>query len=377
MPPEESSDPGSEQARAPGSPAGHVQLPVADARVLVLGGDERAAADVARLLGARARVTVHADEACAYIEDLADRRLVTWVRHEPALEDLLAADLTVRPGARPDGTGTVDTPGRGHVTLVGGGPGALGLLTLAGRDAVAGADVVVIDRLAPWEALAWARPDVEVVDVAKIPWGRTTSQDEINRVLVDRALAGRRVVRLKGGDSFVFGRGFEELEACARAGVPTTVVPGVTSSIAVPAAAGIPLTHRGLTQGFTVVSAHVPPGHPDSTVDYAALARCGTTLVFLMGVRTLEAITSALRAAGMPGSTPAAVVADGTRPQQRVVTATLDAIAAAAVEHGIVAPAVVVVGEVVSLRPVTQPNHQPNHQPSPQPVHRPASPPVS
>ena len=353
MPPEARRDPGHGEAHELSPVAGHVQLPVEGAHVLVLGGDEAAGADVARLLGAGARVTVHADEVCAYVEDLADRQLIAWARHEPALEDLLAADLTIRPGAGSRRTATADTPGHGHVTLVGGGPGALGLLTLAGRDAVAQADVVVIDRLAPWEALTWARPDVEVVDVAKIPWGRTTSQDEINRILVDRALAGRRVVRLKGGDSFVFGRGFEELEACARAGVPTTVVPGVTSSIAVPAAAGIPLTHRGLTQGFTVVSAHVPPGHPDSTVDYAALARCGTTLVFLMGVRTLEAITSALRAAGMPDDTPAAVVADGTRPQQQVVTATLATLAPAAQAHGIVAPAVVVVGDVVSLRPTT------------------------
>ncbi|GAB3667529.1 hypothetical protein GCM10027596_36700 [Nocardioides korecus] len=333
----------------PGSLTGHVQLPVRGSHVVVLGGDEHAAVDVARLVGAGARVTVHAVAVCPYVEDLAARGVVTWVGREPLLEELVAADLTVRPRTRPRPTAAPATD-RGTVTLVGGGPGALGLLTVAGRDAVAEADVVVIDRLAPWEALAWARPDVEVVDVAKIPFGRSTSQEEINRILVDRALAGRRVVRLKGGDSFVFGRGFEELEACAAAGVPTTVVPGVTSSIAVPAAAGIPLTHRGLTQGFTVVSAHVPPGHPESTVDYDALARSGTTLVFLMGVRTLEAIASALCAAGLPGTTPAAVVADGTRPQQRVVTAPLEEIAAAVVSDGILAPAVVVVGEVAALR---------------------------
>lgn len=355
MPPDdERREPDLEPVRVPESSAGHVQLAVRGARVVVLGGDEHAAVDVARLVGAGARVTVHASEVCPYVEDLAGRGLIGWVAREPLLAELIAADLTVRPRLRPRRTVTAGASGdgHGHVTLVGGGPGAVGLLTIAGRDAVAQADVVVIDRLAPWEALGWARPDAEVVDVAKIPFGRSTSQQEINRILVDRALAGRRVVRLKGGDSFIFGRGFEELEACAEAGVPTTVIPGVTSSIAAPAAAGIPLTHRGLTQGFTVVSAHVPPGHPESTVDYAALTRCGTTLVFLMGVRTLEAIASALCAAGMAGSTPAAVVADGTRPQQRVVTAPLEGIAAAAVSEGILAPAVVVVGEVVSLRPV-------------------------
>jgi len=208
----------------------------------------------------------------------------------------------------------------------------------------------VIDRLAPWEALTWARPDAEIVDVAKIPFGRFTSQEEINRILVDRALAGHHVVRLKGGDSFVFGRGHEELEACREAGVPARVIPGVTSSIAVPEAVGIPVTHRGLTQGFTVVSGHVPPGHPDSSLDYAALARCGTTLVFLMGVGTLEAITAELCAVGMDPGTPAAMIADGTHPHQRVITASLASIDEVANDNGIRAPAVVVIGQVVSLR---------------------------
>ncbi len=342
--------------RAPGSARGAdhrgLQIDVVDARVLVLGGDELAAVEVARLLSAGAHVTVHAARACAYVEDLAARGLVSWVRREAGPEDVAAADLTLRPRRRsqpvPDGLG--DWRGQGRVTLVGGGPGAVDLVTVAGRDAIADADVVVIDRLAPWEALTWARPDAEIVDVAKIPFGRSTSQEEINRILVDRALAGQHVVRLKGGDSFVFGRGLEELEACREAGVPARVIPGVTSSIAVPEAVGIPVTHRGLTQGFTVVSGHVPPGHPDSTLDYAALARCGTTLVFLMGVGTLEAITAELCAVGMDPSTPTAVITDGTHPHQRVVTASLAAIAAVADDSGIRAPAVVVIGQVVSLR---------------------------
>lgn len=328
------------------------EVNVEGALVLILGGDELAGVEVARLLAAGARVTVHARQVCAYLEDLASRRLIVWVTQDPQLADFASADMTLRPGAR---EGVVpeeerDSAGRGQVTLVGGGPGSVDLMTMAGRDAIAAADVVVMDRLAPWEALAWARQGVEIVDVAKIPAGRSTSQEEINRILVDRALAGHRVVRLKGGDSFVFGRGLEELEACRDAGVPARVIPGVTSSIAVPEAAGIPVTHRGLTQGFTVVSGHVPPGHPDSTLDYAALARCGTTLVFLMGVGTLEAIAAELCASGMDPGTPAAVITDGTHPQQRVVTASVTEIAATAHEAGVRPPAVVVIGQVVSLR---------------------------
>ncbi|GAA0970428.1 Uroporphyrinogen-III C-methyltransferase [Nocardioides aquaticus] len=329
-----------------------LQMDVVGAKALVLGGDEHAAVDVARLLSAGAHVTVHATRACAYVEDLATRCLITWVRHEATLEEVVSADLTLRPRLRsqPRPAGLDEKGAQGQVTLVGGGPGAVDLMTLAGREAIAKADVVVIDRLAPWEALTWARPDAEIVDVAKIPFGRFTSQEEINRILVDRALAGQQVVRLKGGDSFVFGRGHEELEACREAGVPARVIPGVTSSIAVPGAAGIPVTHRGLTQGFTVVSGHVPPGHPESSLDYAALARCGTTLVFLMGVGTLDAITAELCAVGMDAATPAAVIADGTHLHQRVITASLASIAEVAHDAGIRAPAVVVIGQVVSLR---------------------------
>ncbi|WP_242686328.1 uroporphyrinogen-III C-methyltransferase [Aeromicrobium sp. IC_218] len=241
--------------------------------------------------------------------------------------------------------------GGGRVTLVGAGPGDPGLVTVAGRAAIEAADVIVADRLAPWESVAWARPDVEVVDVSKIPFGRSTSQDEINRVLVEHALAGKHVVRLKGGDSFVFGRGFEEVQACAAAGVPTTVVPGVTSSVAGPELAGIPVTHRGLVQGFTVVSGHVPPGHPDSTLDYTALARSGTTLVVLMGVRTLPAIVDALVEGGLAADTPCALVADASLASQRVVRSTLADAVADATAAGVGAPAVAVIGHVAALEP--------------------------
>jgi uroporphyrin-III C-methyltransferase len=187
--------------------------------------------------------------------------------------------------------------------------------------------------------------------VAKIPRGAFTPQERINELLVEHGLAGRRVVRLKGGDSFVFGRGGEEWQACAAAGVPVRVVPGVSSAIAGPALAGIPLTHRQLTQGFTVVSGHLPPGDPGSTLDWSALARAGTTLVVLMGVATLPAITAALIREGMAASTPAATVADAGLPSQRDVRGTVADIAALTAAAGIRPPAITVIGAVAGFRP--------------------------
>ncbi len=237
----------------------------------------------------------------------------------------------------------------GAVTLVGGGPGDPGLVTVAGREAIAAADVILTDRLVPRAALEWARPDAEIIDVSKSPGGRSTDQDEINRLLIEQAKEGRDVVRFKGGDSFVFGRGGEELLACADAGIDASVIPGVSSAIAVPAIAGIPVTHRGLSQAVTIVSGHVAPGHPDSTVDWAALARAGSTIVVLMGVRTLEAIADALLAGGLDPRTPAAVVADGTLPSQLAVRADLAGIAQAASSADVSPPAVTVIGDVTGL----------------------------
>ncbi|WP_293787207.1 uroporphyrinogen-III C-methyltransferase [uncultured Aeromicrobium sp.] len=237
----------------------------------------------------------------------------------------------------------------GSVTLVGGGPGDPGLMSLAGREAIEKADVIVTDRLVPHAVLSWAGPETEVIDVAKVPHGRFTPQEQINRLLVDSARAGRHVVRLKGGDNFVFGRGGEELLACAEAGVPVRVVPGLSSALAVPAAAGIPLTHRSLSQGFAVVSGHVAPDDPACTVDWDALATSGLTLVVLMGVRQLTAITERLVAAGMDPATPGAVIADGTLPSQQVVRASVGELAAAAEEAGIGAPAITVIGRVAEL----------------------------
>jgi uroporphyrin-III C-methyltransferase len=236
------------------------------------------------------------------------------------------------------------------VALVGGGPGDAGLITVLGRRLLAEADVVVVDKLAPRALLAELDPDVEIIDAGKAPHAHNLTQAQINDLIVSRALGGQRVVRLKGGDPFVFGRGGEEALACVRAGVPVDVVPGVTSAIAVPAAAGIPVTHRGITQDFAVVSAHLDPSQPGATVDWAALARGPGTLVLLMGVAHLDEVAAELIKRGRDAATPVAVISDGTMPSQSVLTSTLGEIAAAAEQADVRPPAIVVIGEVVRLR---------------------------
>lgn len=236
--------------------------------------------------------------------------------------------------------------GAGSVALVGGGPGDPDLLTVRARRLLAAADVVVTDRLAPELALP---ADVEVVDVGKTPGGRSWDQRDIEALLVQRAQEGLRVVRLKGGDVHVFGRGMEELTACVAAGVPVEVVPGLSSAFAVPAVAGIPVTARGVNQSVSVVSAHVPPGDPASTVDWDALARVGGTLVLLMAVGRLERVCAALLQAGRAADTPVAVVEDGTLPTERVTVSTLGQADQLA---GVRPPAIVVIGDVVGLRQV-------------------------
>ncbi len=233
------------------------------------------------------------------------------------------------------------------VALVGGGPGDPGLITVRGQQLLSQADVVVVDRLAPTSLLDRLSADVEIVDAAKIPYGRSMTQEEINATLVDRARRGKFVVRLKGGDSFLFGRGGEEAAACAAAGVPVIAVPGVTSALAAPASAGIPATHRGVAQDVHIVSAHVPPGDERSTVDWDGLARAGGTVVALMGVERIEAVADALVSHGRPADTPVAVVQEATLPGQRTVTGTLATIAASARSAGVRPPAVVIIGEVV------------------------------
>jgi uroporphyrin-III C-methyltransferase/precorrin-2 dehydrogenase/sirohydrochlorin ferrochelatase len=265
-------------------------------------------------------------------------------RRSAAVRDEIVAGL--RDGAIAAPHHRYATPG---VLLVGGGPGDPELVTVAARRALAEADVVVADRLAPRELLSELSPDVELVDVAKLPRGRAAAQEEINRLLVDRARAGKRVVRLKGGDPFVFGRGFEEAIACAKAGVPCSVVPGLSSALTVPAVAGIPVTHRGVAHDLTVISGHLPPDHPDSLVDWDAVAALRGTVVLLMAVHNLAAIAERLVHAGRKAETPAAVVAEGTMPGQRTVLSTLGEVAAEVEREGVQPPAVVVLGDVVAV----------------------------
>jgi uroporphyrin-III C-methyltransferase/precorrin-2 dehydrogenase/sirohydrochlorin ferrochelatase len=249
--------------------------------------------------------------------------------------------------------------GVGLVSLVGGGPGDPGLITVRGRRALAEADVVVVDKLAPRALLQHLDPAVEVVDAGKAPHAHNLTQEEINALLVERALAGLRVVRLKGGDPYVFGRGGEEALACVAAGVPFEVVPGVTSAVAVPALAGIPVTHRGVTQDFAVVSAHLDPSAPGATVDWEALAAGPGTLVLLMAVTHLEAVAAELVKRGRAGDTPVAVVSDGSTAHQRVLVSTLADVAREAAAGGVRPPAVVVVGDVVRLRDLLAPDRAP------------------
>jgi uroporphyrin-III C-methyltransferase/precorrin-2 dehydrogenase/sirohydrochlorin ferrochelatase len=236
------------------------------------------------------------------------------------------------------------------VALVGGGPGDPGLITVRGRQLLAMADVVVADRLAPRSLLDELPPSVEVIDAAKVPYGRSVAQEWINDTLISRARAGEFVVRLKGGDPFVFGRGAEEVLACAAAGVPVTVVPGVTSAVAVPAAAGVPVTHRGVAQDFHVASAHVAPDDPASTVDWEALARSTGTLVLLMAVgERMGTIADTLMRYGRSPDTPVMVVEDGTLSSQRTLSASLATVAADMSAAGTRPPAIVIVGEVVRV----------------------------
>ena len=237
--------------------------------------------------------------------------------------------------------------GPGRVTLVGGGPGPGDLLTLRARRALAEADVVVVDRLAPREVLDELGADVLVLEVGKSPGHHAAPQGAINQLLVDHALSGAHVVRLKGGDPFVFGRGGEEVAACRTSGVEVSVIPGVSSAFAVPLAAGIPVTHRGIARQVTVLTGHDQDGPIQA--DWTALAVGGGTLVVLMGVAALPQITAGLLGAGMAPGTPVAVVQDGASPRQRVVSGTLQGITELAVRHQVRPPAVIVIGAVAAF----------------------------
>ncbi|WRZ94014.1 uroporphyrinogen-III C-methyltransferase [Streptomyces sp. NBC_01007] len=265
-------------------------------------------------------------------------------RHTAAIRDAVVEGL--RDGTLVAPHHRTRTPG---VALVGGGPGDPDLITVRGRRLLAEADVVIADRLGPRDLLAELPPHVEVIDAAKIPYGRFMAQEAINNALIEHAKQGKSVVRLKGGDPFVFGRGMEEAQALAEAGIACTIVPGISSSISVPGAAGIPVTHRGVAHEFTVVSGHVAPDDERSLVDWPALAKLRGTLVVLMGVDKIGRIADTLVAHGRPADTPVALVQEGTTAAQRRVDATLATVAETVRAEDVRPPAVIVIGQVVNV----------------------------
>ena len=237
----------------------------------------------------------------------------------------------------------------GEVILVGAGPGDPDLLTVGGLRALRDADVVLYDHLAPLACLAETRGGAVLIDVGKIPHGPSTGQDSINALLIKHARAGSTVVRFKGGDSFVFGRGGEEWLACVEAGIPVRVIPGVSSAIAGPELAGIPLTHRGVSQGFTVVSGHVGPDHQASSVNWDVLAHQSGTIVILMGLTHLKEICDGLIARGLAPQVPAAVISHAATKDQRVVRGTVGDVAAKVAACRLTPPALTVIGAVAAL----------------------------
>jgi uroporphyrin-III C-methyltransferase/precorrin-2 dehydrogenase/sirohydrochlorin ferrochelatase len=389
-----------------------VGLDLVGRTVVVVGGGSVAQRRVPRLLAAGARIRLVSPEATAAVEGMADqldwqrrpyaegdledawyavaatddaavnaavvaeaqRRRIFCVRADdgdqgsavtPAVGEHEGLTVGVLSGGEPRRSAAVRTaliealhageiadsaePAAAGVALVGGGPGDPGLITVRGRRLLSLADVVVTDRLAPQRLLEELPTHVEIIDASKIPYGRAMHQDKINETLIEHAKAGKFVVRLKGGDPFVFGRGFEEVIACAEAGVPVTVVPGVTSAFAAPAVADVPVSHRGVAHEIVVVSGHVAPDDPASLVDWPALARLRGTLVVMMGVQKIGAFAEVLIEHGRPADTPVAVIQDGTLRTQRTVRATLAKVADAIADERVRPPAVIVIGAVAGL----------------------------
>lgn len=240
----------------------------------------------------------------------------------------------------------------GEVYLVGAGPGDIGLITVRGMELVRTADVIVYDQLANPELLGHARPEAKLIDVGKEGGHHKVRQEGINRIIVEEALSGRKVVRLKGGDPFMFGRGGEEAEELRKAGVTVHVVPGVTSAIAAPAMAGIPVTHRDHAPMVTFVTGHERDDRPDERINWEALAATGGTIVILMGMANLARNMSRLVDGGLPPTTPVAVVHRGSTPSQKVVLSTLENVSEECQRHGVGSPAVIVVGGVATLSEV-------------------------
>src|SRR5881392_3757166 len=238
----------------------------------------------------------------------------------------------------------------GKVYLVGAGPGDLGLVTLRAKGCIENADVIVYDHLANPETLGWARDDAEIVYVGKTRGESRSNQNKINALLIEKAHEGKQVVRLKGGDPFVFGRGAEEAQTIADAGIPFEIVPGITSAIAGPAYAGIPMTHRAHNSHVTFFTGHEDPTKTESAIDYSALAKIGGTQVMLMGMDRLRAVTSEMLKHGVRRDLPVALIRWATTGRQETLTGTLSDIAQKAEATSFEAPAVAVFGDVVSLR---------------------------
>lgn len=275
-------------------------------------------------------VVVHADKYGVLVEDLTEGD---------------EQDLSPVQGRRASRAGDL----AGTVALIGGGPGESDLITVKGRRLLRLADVVLTDHLGPLSLLEELDPDVEIIDAAKLPYGRAMAQERINELLIEKANQGLFVVRLKGGDPYVFGRGYEEVLALRDAGIKVKVVPGITSAISVPAAAGIPVTQRRVTHEFTVISGHVPPGHPTSLVNWEALAQMNGTLAIIMGVKNGPAIADALLEGGRSSATPAVVIQEGTTANQKVHHCTLGNLGETIRNEGVKPPAVILVGDVAEL----------------------------
>lgn len=360
--------------------------------VVVLGGGRGAHRVVPSLVDAGAKVTIVAAEVRATLEELPGGvqvhraawsdallegvGLVVVTGDEPAIEGAAegafpevirsAARGAGIPVARADaspGAGATDVADRGPaeelkgaVALVGGGPGEDDLLTIRGRELLMHADVIVADRLAPQRVLAEVPARTEIIDAAKIPYGRQMAQQAINEALIENAKAGKFVVRFKGGDNFLFGRGYEEALALAEHGIPTFVVPGVTSAFAGPALGGVTVTHRGLTHEVTVISGHVPPGHDKSLVNWSAVAAMRGTVVLLMAVKNGPAIADALLEGGRPAGTPVSIIESASLSTERRIDATLESLREVMAREKVVPPAIIVIGDVAGLPQVLAPD---------------------